>query len=148
MKVKFRIPGKIQGKARARTYYDSHIGGYRSITPNQTASYENLVKLIYDQECQGARWFNKEPLKVLIIANYGITKSTSKKDRKLIEEGKLYPTKKPDADNIAKIICDALNKVAYGDDTQIIELVVWKLYTSNRPYVEVTIGDIDNAKRE
>ena len=87
-------------------------------------------------------------MKVLIIANYGITKSTSKKDRKLIEEGKLYPTKKPDADNIAKIICDALNKVAYGDDTQIIELVVWKLYTSNRPYVEVTIGDIDNAKRE
>lgn len=39
------------------------------------------------------------------------------------------PCKKPDADNIAKVICDALNKVAYGDDTQICELEVHKRYT-------------------
>ena len=34
--------------------------------------------------------------------------------------------KKPDIDNIAKIILDALNKIAYKDDARVIELVVKK----------------------
>jgi Holliday junction resolvase RusA-like endonuclease len=40
----------------------------------------------------------------------------------------MWPVKKPDADNIAKIICDALNGIAYRDDTQIISLKVLKIY--------------------
>ena len=47
----------------------------------------------------------------------------------MMEAGELLPCKKPDADNIAKVICDALNKVAYGDDTQICSLKVDKRYT-------------------
>lgn len=38
----------------------------------------------------------------------------------------LICTKKPDFDNIAKVVCDALNKVAYYDDSQIAESIVMK----------------------
>ena len=42
--------------------------------------------------------------------------------------GELRPTKKPDCDNIAKVILDALNGIAYHDDSQVVELVVHKHY--------------------
>ena len=60
--------------------------------------------------------------------------------------------KKPDApDNIAKIICDALNNIAYGDDTQVIELTVVKKYAkraeSQGINLRVLIGRYHNVKR-
>lgn len=55
-------------------------------------------------------------------------------------QGKILPTKKPDCDNIAKIICDALNGVAYDDDKQIVALKVTKIY-SDEPRVIVWISD-------
>ena len=65
---------------------------------------------------------------IKIIAYFEVTKNTTKKDKKLIEEGLLSPTKKPDIDNIVKIILDALNKMAFKDDNQITKLEVEKLY--------------------
>ena len=55
-------------------------------------------------------------------------------------EGVINPQTKPDADNIAKIICDALNNIAYKDDTQIIELTVVKRYALE-PKVKVTLNE-------
>lgn len=46
--------------------------------------------------------------------------------------------KKPDADNIAKVICDALNGIAYADDSHIINLMINKKYGEN-PGVHVSI---------
>ena len=40
----------------------------------------------------------------------------------------IRPAKKPDCDNIAKIILDSLNGIAYADDKQIISLSVEKYY--------------------
>ena len=142
-KAFFSIDGKPQGKARARTFYNPKLGRVQSMTPENTVLYENLVKQSFVQQAdRDARWFNKEPLAVSITAFYPIPASTSKKDRQLICSGKLFPTKKPDADNIAKVICDALNGVAYGDDTQIIKLAVLKAYTEGQPRVQVCIEEI------
>jgi Holliday junction resolvase RusA-like endonuclease len=58
--------------------------------------------------------------------------------------GCIYPTKKPDADNIAKIILDALNGVAYTDDTQVINLLVQKRY-GEAPEVKVEITEVNNG---
>lgn len=132
MREYFKIPGPPQGKARART------GKGFGYTPEKTVLYENLIKQEFLANCK-QRWFNKEPLEVMITAFYPIPKSTTKKDRTLIAEGKLFPTKKPDADNIAKVVCDALNGIAYADDTQIIRLVVNKRYTQMEPNVIVYI---------
>ena len=53
----------------------------------------------------------------------------------------IRPTKKPDMDNILKIIADALNKVAYYDDKQIVECSIKKYY-SNAPKVIVEIENL------
>lgn len=139
--VIFEVPGKPQGKARARTFYNPRIGRSQSITPQNTVLYENLIKQCYlaAENSDKSRWFNSEPLEIFIDVYYEIPKSTTKKVRAEIEKGKLYPTKKPDADNIAKVICDALNKIAYKDDSQIVNLSVRKLYSADRPKVMVKI---------
>ena len=53
-------------------------------------------------------------------------------------EHKIRPTKKPDWDNIGKIICDSLNKVAYRDDSVVVDAQVRKFYSEN-PRVDVSI---------
>ena len=39
--MKFVIEGRPQGKARARTFWNSRMGKMQSITPEQTRSYEH-----------------------------------------------------------------------------------------------------------
>lgn len=81
-----------------------------------------------------------QPVAVRIEAVYGIPKSYSKKKRERALNGELAPTKKPDADNIAKVVCDALNGVAYVDDTQVIDLRVFKRF--GEPCVTISICEI------
>ena len=128
----FTIPGKPQGKARARTVYNKYNNKTHSYTPGHTVSYEK-----YLQETD-QRKYDQVPLKVTIRAYFEPVKSTSKKNKFLMYQGDILPTKKPDADNIAKVICDALNGIAYQDDTQICDLRVTKEY-SEKQRVEVTI---------
>lgn len=80
-------------------------------------------------------------LDVRIFAFYGIPKSVSKKKRQEMIEGKIRPVKKPDFDNIAKVICDSLNGIAYRDDAMIVDGMFRKYY-SEQPRVEVKIMQI------
>lgn len=137
----FEIMGKPQAKARARTFYNPKLGRMQSMTPENTILYENHVKQSFLMAVS-ERWFNKEPLGMYITAFYPIPKSATKKERELIRLKLLFPTKKPDADNIAKCICDALNGVAYGDDTQIVNLHVYKRYALEEPKVIVYIKPV------
>lgn len=123
-KCNFEIEGKIKGKGRPRF---SHYGKFvKAYTPEDTVSYENLIKLQFRLSC--GEWYSELPLKMKITAIHSVTNSTSKKNKARMLNGELKPTKKPDADNIIKIICDALNKIAYKDDTQIVELDFKKVY--------------------
>lgn len=145
MPITFTIPGPVKGKGRPRVTMQ---GGFaRAYTPKDTANYENLVKVMYMQEAKGKAWMDKEPLKMIIIALQEIPKSASKKQANLMRTDMIRPTKKPDADNIAKIICDGLNGVAYHDDTQIVELNVFKHY-SDTPGVTVTIEEVTGNDTE
>ena len=47
-----------------------------------------------------------------------------------------------DCDNHAKAICDALNKIVYADDCQIVRCVVEKFTDKLNPRVEVEISEI------
>lgn len=53
--------------------------------------------------------------------------------------GALFPMKKPDLDNVMKIMCDALNGIAYKDDAQIVNAKICKRWSSEMPSVWVTI---------
>lgn len=76
---------------------------------------------------------------MLIEVSMPIPKSTPKKKKAMMLDGKIQPTKKPDLDNIAKIISDALNGIAYNDDKQIVHLKVTKKYNKT-PHVKVNIN--------
>lgn len=121
------------GKQRARTLKT----GY-SYTPEQTVNYENLVKMIY-RENGGPYMEGAVSAEILVV--YDVPKSTSKKKRSLMLDGSIYPTKKPDIDNIQKIIFDALNGVAYKDDTQIVSVSARKKY-GERPFVQVVFQEV------
>ncbi|TGY43168.1 RusA family crossover junction endodeoxyribonuclease [Clostridium perfringens] len=121
------VTGKIRGKARPR------VCRGHAFTPKDTVEYEKLVRDCYKE--QDGRYLEGS-IKALIIAYYKIPKSYSKKRVQAIREGLEKPTKKPDADNIGKIILDSLNGIAYKDDSQIIELMVIKRYTEVDERVE------------
>lgn len=138
-RISFRIWGDPKGKARPRVLKNG-----RAYTPKTTADYELRVLKECRETMQLYRtfgWMDGEPLVMDIQAYFSIPKSYSKKKVDLIERGFVKPTKKPDADNIAKIICDALNGALYKDDAQIVSLHVSKHYTKGEPYVRVKVED-------
>lgn len=138
--IKFSVPGQPFGKQRPKfSRAGKHVKTY---TPEETENYENLVKLMYQQSAKGKKFKDYDMLDVRIIAYYGIPKSTSKKRRRLMLEHKIRPTKKPDWDNIGKIICDSLNLIAYHDDSNVVDAQVRKFYSEN-PRVDVIIRRID-----
>lgn len=128
--MEFEILGKPMGKGRPR------LGKYCTYTPTKTANYETLVKYIFSNKFK-----NFKPMegivKAKIIAEFSVPKSYSKKKKNELLATGSY-TKKPDCDNIAKIILDSLNGLAYKDDSQIAELLVIKKYSEqDRVIVEL-----------
>lgn len=126
---KFTILGKPKGKGRPRF---TRIGKYvRTYTPKTTTDYEELVRKTFKEQL-GRTFIKHEDLEtevsIRITAYFKPNKSMSKKLSKQVIENKIGYTHKPDCDNIAKIILDALNGIAFKDDNQITELKVFKLY--------------------
>lgn len=124
--MKFIVEGKPQGKVRARTFYNRRMGKMQSITPEKTKSYEDLVRWSY--QASGGGYYGKNLFEVHIKAVYEIPARFSKKKREAALRGEIKPSGKPDVDNIAKSILDALNGVAYYDDSGVISLTVEKVY--------------------
>lgn len=136
-KVEFTIPGEPKAKQRPRVTKQGI-----AYTPKQTIEYENWVKQCY--WIKNKDKFLEGQIKAVIKAYFTIPKSTSKKRRKLMIEEKIRPTKKPDTDNLAKIVLDSLNTLAFNDDKQVVDLRVLKFY-SEEPRVEVTLEKIQEG---
>lgn len=138
-RVRFVIHGKPFGKQRPRVTCKGEFS--KAYTPKETITYENLVKVEYDAQTGGYRFPDDAMLDLRILAFYEIPKSTSKKNRQKMLDGVIRPTKKPDMDNVMKVIADSLNAIAYRDDTQIVDAQCRKFY-SDTPRVEVKILQI------
>lgn len=81
-------------------------------------------------------------LQSVVSLIFPIPKSFSKKKQREAIACTLLPTVKPDSDNIAKIILDSLNGLAFLDDKQVTELYVYKAYDDN-PRVVVRLSEIN-----
>ena len=115
------VEGTIKGKARPRVTKKGI-----TYTPKDTVNYENWVKLCYQKQDNR---FIEGAIRARIIVYYKIPKSYTKKRVQAIREGLEYPCKKPDIDNCIKIILDSLNRIAYKDDSQIVEVIAVKKWT-------------------
>ena len=123
MKYEFEVPGEIVGKERPRV--NMYTG--RVYTPNKTKDYEFLVQQYFKIKYPNYQVLEGR-ISIDIIAYLKIPKSTNKAKTQEMLENKLSPTKKPDADNIAKSILDAMNGFVFKDDNQVSKISVEKRF--------------------
>jgi Holliday junction resolvase RusA-like endonuclease len=136
------IPGSPQGKQRARVFLVH--GRMIATTPKKTRTYEAVIRDLF---CIQYPDFVplQEALAVSVRAFHPIPKSMSKKDRARIESGEMKPTTRPDADNCLKAVLDALEGVAYRNDSQVVSLRAEKFY-SEQPRMEIEIRETGGEK--
>lgn len=148
--IHFTVPGEPQGKARARTYRNKYTGKSRTVTPEKTELYENWIKTCYLQQCGNVKLDGE--LIMRVTAYYGIPNKPKKPDwlkrdikpkqlKELMKGQCIQPTKKPDIDNVIKVVADSLNGIAYKDDTLIVEVIAIKHYSED-PRIEISIDEM------
>ncbi|MCI8640569.1 MAG: RusA family crossover junction endodeoxyribonuclease [Clostridia bacterium] len=123
MIYEFEVPGKIIGKGRPRL--NSYTGNV--YTPTRTKDYETLIEQYFLLKYPRFKMLEGR-IKISMIAYFSIPKATKKSMLEDMLEDKISPTKKPDIDNIIKIVLDSMNRFAFKDDIQITKLEVEKRY--------------------
>lgn len=140
MKAQFVIKGQIKTKQRPKA---TTIGGHaRVYTPKDTIVYENYIKTCYQTQCDGI-YFQDSPL----VVNMLVLFKAPKDKEKYLDYG-LKCTGHKDLDNVAKIVLDALNKVAFNDDKQVYSLSMIKRYTSDIEEIRVEITSVQGTLEE
>ena len=132
------VPG--EPKAKARPFVTNH----HTFTPKPTMMYENYIKTLW-LSAHGSSNDYTGSISLKVIACMTIPSSASKKKKVLMTEGTIKPTKRPDLDNIIKIVKDALNGIAWKDDSQVVELHGYKQY-SQTPRLEIYIYYLEELK--
>lgn len=97
-------------------------------TPERTLTYEARLQH-RAQDVVGHRPLLTGPLNLEIVAFMPIAESKPRRWREAALAGEERPVKKPDWDNIGKML-DALNLVVWTDDAQIVDGRVQKFYWS------------------
>lgn len=140
MTLEFVIPGEAVAKGRPRF---ARVHGYvQSYTPKKTKDYEKKVQIEYNKVAHRKKLSGA--IKVEIDVIFEPPKSTNKKIKKEMINGEIHHMKKPDADNICKSILDALNGVAYGDDSSIDDIHITKRY-GEKSETRVRLSDNKHA---
>ena len=111
-------------KARPR------LSKFAVYTPKKTTNYENLIA--YEWKRHYKDLILKNAVKLDLLFCFKKAKSC-KKD---------YHTQRPDLDNLEKAILDGLNKVAFVDDCQVVELNSKKVF-SDVDKIVITVTEIE-----
>jgi Holliday junction resolvase RusA-like endonuclease len=117
MDLSFTIPGKLSGKARIRTQ------GRHFFMDDKTRSAEGVIRHYASEAMKGKELF-EGPVLLNVTMWQLIPQSWSNK-KKLAAS---YATGKPDLDNIAKSLADAMNGIVFRDDSQIASLHITRHY--------------------
>jgi Holliday junction resolvase RusA-like endonuclease len=118
--ISFTVDMVPQGKARPR-----HTRTGRTYTPSQTVKAEQCIA-----DAARPHFAQKlvVPVAVRIEAIFPVPNGWPKYRRAAAIAGDVRPVVKPDGDNIAKLVLDALNEIAWADDKQVTDLRVVKRY--------------------
>lgn len=137
MMITFKVDGVPVPKGRARyVRRGNHISTY---TPEKTRTYETLIKDAARQ-AMGVSEPLETPVSLYLYIRVPIPASATKKRLQAIADGSEKPTKKPDASNVLKSVEDGMNGVVYKDDSQIVNIHVTKVYSSE-PGVDICVKE-------
>jgi Holliday junction resolvase RusA-like endonuclease len=117
-KLSFSIAGEPKGKQRAIAGKSFGSGKIVMRTPPETIAREKEILHLFKSRFPNHRPWSG-PILFRITAIFGIPAYFTAQQRALAMEGKVYATKKPDKDNIEKLVLDALNGIAWVDDAQL-----------------------------
>jgi Holliday junction resolvase RusA-like endonuclease len=135
--VVFTVEGPPQGKGRPRF---RRAGNFvTTYTDQKTKDYELRIKH-QAMAAMGSAKPSKMPIDLSIQICCSIPCSWSKKKQMQALGGEIFPTNKPDIDNILKAVSDAMNGVVYDDDRQIISVRVVKYY-GQIPHLSIKVGE-------
>jgi len=129
------IEGPPEGKGRPRFRRVKNF--VQTYTPAKTKTYEGKIKEVAKQ-AMGDSEPLETPVGIQMSIKLPVPKSYSKKRASDCLNKFEMPTKKPDWDNVAKAVTDALNGIVYVDDCQIVSASVHKMYAME-PCVEVYV---------
>lgn len=124
MKVTFTVPNKLTKK---QTY-----------TPDKIKEYKKLVRERFLEEMQNSRFAEDEPLEIYIMVLTKMPKGETPEEQARMYNGRANNAKTQDLNKITKIVCEALEGVAYKDTVQITKVSALKAWSAY-PCVWVTI---------
>lgn len=114
-----RIPGPVVPWARPR----ANRGTGAFYTHPKVRAYQNQLRMIF--RAIGVKRLDEGAVSIVIVSNHKLPKKP--KPAQVI--GAPY-THKPDIDNIEKVVLDALNGIAFRDDSQVTSIGVAKKYSA------------------
>ncbi len=131
--IHFTVLGLPIPKARARTMTLPN-GRAHTYTPDRTKAWESSVKL------QARRWRPEQPLDGPLAAEltFYLPKPPS------VPRRVTYPATKPDLDNLAKSVFDALEGELFTNDSRIVDKNLHKRY-GEPARVEIAIGPVEGG---
>lgn len=124
--IDFTVPGEPRGKGRPR--FNRASG--RAYTPKGTLTLEAEIADAWVRA--GAVRLPDGPLAVHVVAVLERPNAHWKKDGTLSAAGdrSMWPTRKPDGDNVQKAVWDSLNGKAFRDDAHIVHWTGWKRWAN------------------
>jgi Holliday junction resolvase RusA-like endonuclease len=143
MKIEFNVPAVPVAQPRARA---TAINGMARMYEAKKSHPIHEFKATCRMACDSA--FRKAPLTgpLHVMLEFLFPRPAAKqwKSRAMVREWK---TTKPDVDNLAKAVFDALNGIMWADDSQIVTCSVGKMIASGdeQPGVKVTVIDLESA---
>ena len=133
--MEFDVMMEPRGKGRPRFTRDG-----RTYTPSETTAAEKEIAAAYWALRERSYYERNVPIALHVEAYFKIPPSYVKRKLKAALAGEWLPTKRPDGDNILKLVADALNKAAYYDDSQIVYMTIKKKYAS-RGFLRIRIEE-------
>lgn len=138
--ISFFVPGHPKGQPRPRAFAKRYGSTWtaRVYDPGTAEGWKSCVALAALPHLRGKL---AGPLMVTLEFRLARPKAHLKSNGLLRPDAPAYHTSKPDADNLAKAVLDALTQLgAWPDDATIAELHVRKTYADGEPGCQIGIG--------
>lgn len=121
---------------------NTKLGRYKLYKPKKVMEYTKYIQIIAKQYMlKNSLKLTEMPIKMALMIGLPISATWSKKRREMALKGLIKHKSKPDSENFAILIKNALQNIVYKNDSQICVYYEEKFYVEH-PYVKIKIEEI------